>query len=651
MLPRFTLAHKFTLFGLALILSSGAAITSVTALQFRRELYDREYSGAFTVYLAAANYLAGHYLSKGERFVHNSLDYVLGEKFLRLSGAADHQIRHRPQALSIYGEDGQLVYAYQVEGGPELPGVLVPEDRQGSYHSRYNPQTRMLRVAGPLSEDGRVPGRVVMLFPSTLEQEVSALYRRSFAATLGVCVLALLVSLLFARRVLNPIAALTRAAQRVQEGDLDQQVRVRTQDEIGLLTTTFNGMMASLVRRMALMHRLQEWAVNISQQFDLKLLYVRLADMFEDLAQATFSRLYCQDGQHPGLDLVQARGVQEASPRTGMAQRAFESGLTQYQYADGSFGTEPRDAVEVAVPLVAGSRRIGAVHLGRRADGEPYDDETRTTLSTLAQQAAMALGNAMLYRELAEQARWQQEMKWAREIQQALLPRHAPALPGYAVQGYSMPAREVGGDCYDHLPTPSGAWYFMVGDVSGKGVPAALITSIVRSLLHTWADLASDPLDMVKRVNRSLTPDLDKDMFVTLAVVQVDPRTHQAEVVRAGHESILLMHKDGQIEPCRPGGAAMGLVDVDTFDASLKVQQVHLRPGDTLLLYTDGVTDAQDQSGMEFGLDRLETLLRQHRGAAVHDLIKALTNGIQDHVAGQAPYDDCTLLAVRRLDD
>lgn len=650
MLPRFTLAHKFTLFGLALILSSGAAITSVTALQFRRELYDREYSGAFTVYLAAVNYLTGHYLSKGERFIPNSLDYVLGEKFLRLSGAADHQIRHRPQALSIYGQDGHLIYAYRVDGGPELPPELAPADRQGSYHSIYNPQTRTLRVAGPLSEDGRVPGRVVMLFPSTLEQEVSALYRRSFAATLGVCVLALLVSLMFARRVLNPIAALTRAARRVQEGDLEQQVRVRTQDEIGLLATTFNGMMASLVRRMALMHRLQEWAVNISQQFDLKLLYVRLADMFEDLAQATFSRLYCQDAPRGGLELVQARGVREASPRTGMAQRAFDCGLTQYQYVDGSFGTEPRDALEVAVPLVAGSRRIGAVHLGRRADGEPYDDETRTTLSTLAQQAAMALGNAMLYRELAEQERWQQEMKWAREIQQALLPRHAPALPGYAAQGHSVPAREVGGDCYDHLPTPSGAWNFMVGDVSGKGVPAALITSIVRSLLHTWADLAADPVDMVKRVNRSLTPDLDKDMFVTLAVVQVDPQTHQAQIVRAGHESILLMHADGQLEACHPGGAAMGLVDVDTFDASLSVQQIHLHPGDTLLLYTDGVTDAQDPSGAEFGRDRLDALLRQHRAESVDVLVNALVDGVQKHVAGQAPYDDCTLLAVRRLE-
>lgn len=641
--------HKVTLLGVFFILLTGGSITGVTAYQFRRELYNHEFSGAFTVYMAAANYLSGHYKSKGDRFVRGSLDYVLEQKFLRLEGASSDLITHHPSALVIYDADGRLIYEYAAEGRKKEALKQVPPEFLPTTHEHsYIPSTRILRVAGPISPDGSVPGSVIMLFPSNIEDDVRALYVKSFGVMMIVCVAAIVLSFLFSRRVLAPIEALTRAARRVHDGDMDQRVVVSTRDEIGMLGNTFNLMVSSLVRRIALMHRMQEWTVRISKQFDIDLLYESLCEMFERMAQASFSRLYVEHPPGSGLVLIRERGPSALSPRTGMAQRAHASGLTQYRKPDGSIAPEPGQSVELALPLAVGAKRIGSIHLGVREQGALYDDEMLTTLETLAQHAATSIENALLYRELAEKERFQQEMKWAREIQQSLLPSVVPRVRGYEIYGVSTPAFEVGGDYFDYVPSAGQNWNFVVGDVSGKGVPAALIMSIVRSLIHTYLEFASSPRDVLTRVNRNLSPDLEAEMFVTLAAINLDPDRHVARVVRAGHEPIVVIRASGEIVRLQPRGTALGLAEVAGFDQMLEEMEFAVEPHDTIVMYTDGVTEAQNLQREEFGYVRLEQLAQAHIDRPVEDLVKSIIREVTAFAQGQQQHDDITILVLRR---
>lgn len=647
MFSRLKFAYKILLHSFTLILAAGIAITTVTAYQFQKQLYEREFESAFTSYLAAINYLAAHYRTKDGQFRRASLDYVLRQKFLRMEGAEYPQVAHQPLGLFVYDPDGALVYEYSRKGAMTAEVEIAVADLPETFQQTYDPARRLIRMAGSLSDDESVPGFVEMYFPTQIEGEVRSLYRRSFGVMGLVCLGAMLLSYLFARRVLRPIEALTRAARKVHDGDLDQRVPVTTGDEIGLLSETFNSMISSLVRRIALMHRMQEWTLKISKQFEPEELFGSLTEMFDRMSQASFCRLYV--AQPPGDSLTLARECADTPEleRTGMAQRAHETGNTQYRLADGTILQEATEAMEIAVPLAIGSKRLGAIHLGPREDGSPYTEETITTLETLAQHAAMAIENAQLYEAESERERVRQEMEWARTIQQGLLPRIMPEVTGYQIYGVSVPALEVGGDYFDIVPVGN-SWMCLIGDVSGKGVPAAMIMSVVRSLIHTYSEVASGPKEIVRRVNRKLTPDLEAEMFVTLAAFTFDPVTHRASIVRAGHEPLFLARSGGAVERLQPPGTAMGLTDVPLFEELLEPLEVEFAPGDVMVLFTDGVTESLNRNREELGYDRLAEWVQQSASKPASEMVSALVKAVQRFSEGAPPADDVTLVVIRR---
>ncbi|MCZ7592700.1 MAG: SpoIIE family protein phosphatase [Kiritimatiellae bacterium] len=647
MFSRLKFAHKILLHSFTLILAAGIGITAVTAYQFQKQLYAREFDSAFTSYLAAINYLAAHYKTKDGRFIRTSLDYVLRQKFLRMDGAEYPQVSHQPRALFIYDEDGALLYEYARKSAMTAAVEVAVADLPASFQQSYERGPQLIRMAGPMSDDGSVPGFVVMYFPTGIESDVRALYRRSFGVMGLICLGAMLLSYIFARRVLRPIEALTRAARKVHDGDLDQRVPVSTGDEIGLLSETFNRMISSLVRRIALMHRMQEWTLRISKQFESEELFQSLAEMFDRMTQASFCRLYVASPPGGPLTLVRECGTSSDSERTGMAQRAHETGNAQYRTASGEILEEASEAMEIAVPMAIGSKRLGAIHLGVRDDGSPYTEETITTVETLAHHAAMAVENAQLYEAEAERDRVRQEMEWARDIQQSLLPRIMPEVPGYQIYGISVPALEVGGDYFDIVPAGD-SWMCIIGDVSGKGVPAAMIMSVVRSLIHTYSEVASEPKDIFRRVNRKLTPDLEPEMFVTLAAFTFDPTTHRASIVRAGHEPLFLARAGGAVERLQPPGSALGLTDVPLFEDLLKSTSVEFAPGDVMVLFTDGVTESLDRNHEELGYDRLAELVQQYISRPPIEMVPALVKAAQNFSEGAPAADDITLLVIRR---
>jgi serine phosphatase RsbU (regulator of sigma subunit)/HAMP domain-containing protein len=649
---RFGFARKISLHTGLLIVMCCVTLAGVNLFQFRRTLFAEEHRSAYTVYMATVNFLASQFRSQGDQYATGDLPGMLVRRFMALEDEKVTGNRgHRTARLTLFDADGRLVCDLQPGRADPPPANLGDADLSQAFASEFDRGSNQMRAVGPVVSEGETIGYVHLAFDTLIGGRLRILAIRTML-TMGIVLgVALVFSWLFARRNLAPITALTEAAQRIRAGDLQVRVQAVTQDEVGLLAGTFNDMVASMGRRMTLMHRMQEWTIRVAKEFDLAKLYDTLAEMFERMSQARSCRLYVADAPGENLQLCRYRGGDTTISLRGdpVTRTAFEKNAVLFVKADGRTDEDPAGAVELALPLHTGIKRVGVVRIGRREDGQPFDDEILTALQTLAQLASVSIDNTRLYRELSERARFEQEMQWARKIQQAMLPRNVPDLPGYEVFGTSVPALEVGGDYYDFVEDRGGEWHFVVGDVSGKGVPAALIMSIVRSLIHTYVEFAASPGDILNRVNRRLAPDLESEMFVTMADVRLDPLRNLVRVVRAGHEPILVVRSSGVVDRIEPRGSALGLLDVDTFEQTLQEVEVPLGEHDTLLLYTDGLTETRDREGNEIGYNGLETLARKYAHLPAKEMVQGMAEEVKAFASGQDQQDDFTLVILRRV--
>ncbi len=639
---------KITVHVIFMTLLTGVGFMGATAYQFRREVFRLEYDSAFIVYSALTTYLYNHY-QRHQTYVPRILDYHLRTQFLRVSDEAGHAIRHRPAHVVIYDDVGRILYEYMDDdrvaaAEPQTPGRLPITPTL-----RYDRSTPFIQISGPIELGSPDSGFVMIEIPTTIQHQLHRLFLQSILILIGVLTITILMSLVFTRQTLSPIRSLTQAARAVHDGDLSQHVEVITQDEIGDLITTFNEMVSSMDRRLDVMHRMQDWSVRIGRQMHSKRLFEALGEMFGRMSMAESYRLYLHDNDRDRLSIRLEVGAEDLPDleQDTLTHLALKERWTMYKKADGSFDNEPTDVCELAIPLLSGKHRIGVIRIGRRNDRALYDDDTLTILQTLAQHASVAIDNAGMYEKLAAQERMAQEMTLARQIQQEMLPRQAPEIPGYEIVGGSAPALEVGGDYYDYVQSKNDT-FVLIGDVSGKGVPAALIMSIARALIHAYIEFESSTSEMLRRVNRSISRDLDEEMFVTMTALKLEPDSHRLRFSRAGHEPLLIVHADGTCERITPPGTALGMLEVETFEDLLEESVYEMQPGDTVILYTDGITEAQNTAREEFGYERLEQAIQSRAQLPVRDLFEQLIDDLHLFTSGVAQLDDITLVILRR---
>jgi len=299
----------------------------------------------------------------------------------------------------------------------------------------------------------------------------------------------------------------------------------------------------------------------------------------------------------------------------------------------------------LCVPLLIRSQLTGSITLfnSRKAGGFTEDDERR--LAIIAAQSAQIIENARLYEEEKQFVQMQQELQTARSIQTQLLPAEAPTIAGYDVAGKSVPAELVGGDYFDHIQIDDHRWGLAVGDVSGKGLPASLVMANLQATLRSQALWCSDAAECVARANHLLCRSTNRHTFVTLWYGVLDTRSHTLVYANGGHNRPYRLAADGTIECLREGGLVLGFMP----DQVYAEQTVPLNPGDTLVIYSDGITEAMNRHHEEFLEERLERLLPTLAGIPARTLIDRLMEAVGDHAAGTAPSDDMTILVARRL--
>ncbi|MFQ5743993.1 MAG: SpoIIE family protein phosphatase, partial [Acidobacteriota bacterium] len=291
-----------------------------------------------------------------------------------------------------------------------------------------------------------------------------------------------------------------------------------------------------------------------------------------------------------------------------------------------------------------GTKMIGVIYVDRRSPTHFFTDQDLALFESFTSHATMAIDNARLYEEALEKRRLEQEIEVAREIQQSLLPHQFPELPWAQVYGRNLPSRQVGGDYYEVFKASGESLGLAVGDVSGKGVPAALLMSTLQSSFLAESAAQKDLAKVCEHVNQFLVQRTTPERYATFFVGHVDPGG-KLLYVNAGHNPPMLL-RQGEVQRLTGGGLPLGLF----ADRTYEVQQRDLQSGDLLLCYTDGVTEAGDPSEEEFGEQRLLEVIDDHPGADVCTLAEEIFAAVAKHSEGLIYYhDDVTLVLLRYL--
>jgi sigma-B regulation protein RsbU (phosphoserine phosphatase) len=294
-----------------------------------------------------------------------------------------------------------------------------------------------------------------------------------------------------------------------------------------------------------------------------------------------------------------------------------------------------------APDAAATDKNIGVLYLDSREKGSLLSSSTRTALETLATEAAVAIENARLYRETLEKARLEQEMRIAAEIQVALLPRHKYVGPYCDACGSTIPCRSIGGDFFDYMELPDEQFAFALGDVAGKGPPAALLSALVQGIIAAQTASSDGPAATLTRVNHAMLRRAIEARYATTfyGVLDVNGRLVSCN---AGHNPPFVFGR-GSMRRLECGGPPLGLFDNIPFDE----ESVQLEPGDWIIVFSDGVSEALSAIGEEFGDGRIMSAIEPHYDSGPAVLLDALLSSVRTFAAGAAQSDDVTALAVR----
>lgn len=298
----------------------------------------------------------------------------------------------------------------------------------------------------------------------------------------------------------------------------------------------------------------------------------------------------------------------------------------------------------LAVPLGVSEKVFGIIYADSPIAEGRFTEDHLKVLTTLASVAAIRVENARLVESRFQQERLERELQLAMEIQQRFQPTAPPQVAGYELQGISFPCYEIGGDYYDFIQKDDGRLVIALGDVSGKGTAAALLMSSLHAAIHAQTGSHDTLVETISAVNRYLADNIPSNRFVTLFYAELDPDSGAFSFLNAGHNPPLIVHSAGTVEQLASGGLPLGI----KADAEYREGRTTLQPGDVLVIYSDGVTEAASPSGEEFGPTRLYEVVSRNVEASAAGIRDRIESALTKFSQGTQAADDITLVIVKR---
>jgi serine phosphatase RsbU (regulator of sigma subunit) len=320
----------------------------------------------------------------------------------------------------------------------------------------------------------------------------------------------------------------------------------------------------------------------------------------------------------------------ETDSRFGNAQSILSSGIRSL----------------VAAPFLDAEGSQGMIALNSRYHKRQFDEDDMELLVSLASVAALRIRNVALAEEAAERRRLEEELKLARQIQVALLPSQLPDVEGYELWGGNVPSRGVSGDYFKIEERAEGSeLVFVIADVSGKGIAASLLTASLEALAAGPIEVGQDPAEICTKVGRRLYQRTPPAKYATMILGILKRDSGELRYTNGGHNPALVIRANGEHEELKPTGMPVGLMP----SAEYTQASVELGPGDLLVLYTDGITEAANPEDDEYGIERLAEVCKTHREASLDDLASAIEQNLDEFAQGVPYADDRTFVLTRRL--
>ncbi len=431
---------------------------------------------------------------------------------------------------------------------------------------------------------------------------------------------------------------LTLIASRMAAGIENAQLYTRTtkQARILLLLNEIARELSSILNLDELLGRIAEL---LRRLIDFQMFSILLLDDSGEKLQHRFS-LRFHENVHVKQEIPLGRGL------VGAAAETRQAILVPDVSKDPRYITlNPETRSELAVPLIYKDKVIGVLDLEHTRRGF-FTDEHRRTMMTLAAQVAIAIENARLYEEIARQERrLERDLALARELQMRLLPQTLPKLAHLELAAKFTPARAIGGDLYDFIPYSLSRLGIAIGNVSGKGAPAAIYAALVSGILRSHAPIEPGPAEMLSAVNLSLAERRIEAQFVSIIYAVWDDENSTLQVANSGLPRPLYVH-DGKIAAIEATGLPLGLFD----DASYDEFSFKMEPGDMFVFFSDGILDARNRRGELFGRGRVEKIIAQCGSKSADCVVTSLFKAAAEHSAGVETFDDQTVVAIKVKD-
>ena len=307
----------------------------------------------------------------------------------------------------------------------------------------------------------------------------------------------------------------------------------------------------------------------------------------------------------------------------------------------------------VYAPLIHDDKTYGVLVVANPAGGHSFTQMDFSLISSLAEQAAMAIKNSDAMNLRLQKSRIDSDLKLASEVQELFLTQKFPEHKGIELDAKYLPSAQVGGDFYDFYKLSSNKFAVCIADVSGKGVPASLLMAICQTNLRHYVKKLVNPSDILKSLNQQLEERIRQDMFITIFFAIIDVKNKKITFSRAGHEPALIIRKQNlknstySVEELHGGGMAVGMVPSSIFDDMIEDVETEFDSEDTLLLFTDGVSEATNQDGEEYGLQNLKVFASENASYSPNVVNRKLINKLDTYTSSELERDDITLLCVK----